>query len=441
MENPFDMVIYDKDMAFAGFVADPIYCNFVPSWAHQGYGSFMLAADNPHSAALQAKGARVGVSYRGKHLMSGPIRSYQGDILKNAAVTYQMLDDHRLLDNALLFVRPKSPLTASSLTDLAQSWRPVAGSGSAGTVVGQTPYFYWPDGSAVSGGENVTTTEGAIKYVLRANLIERLGLPVTIAPDLGRGGDARAKLPKLRFVPLAEVMTPLEKFSGLGVTLQQRRMEATITVDVVEPGVWTQPLTPESGIIKSGTYTVGAPDITRAIIGGPGKTAARAFAGREGSAKTALEAAYNDVIEIYREGGAANLVWPEALAEKFRVAKYYAFQAAPADAQDLLDFFVTEQEIALDAGPATSGLNLDLAETAGFHFGGDDGVQLGDTVTIVINGVTFTDRVTEAQMVFSRDKGLSITPLVGDRKDDPDVALARAVAGIATALRNLSSAT
>lgn len=440
MESPFDIVVYDKDMNLTGFVTDPIYCNFVPAWKSQGYGSFMVASDNPHSEALQALGARVTVNYLGEHIMSGPIRSRQGDVLKNTAATYQILDDKRLLDNTLLFVNPFKPLEAATLADLAQSWQKNGRDLVPGTVAGQYAYCYWPDGSAEANGVNVTTSEGAIKWAIEANLVTRLGRPVTIAPDLGRGGNPASILPAVRFAPLSEAMTPIIKLSKLGISLRQYKLERTITVDVHEPGMWEQTLTVESGIIKSGTYSVGAPNITRPILGGPGETAARVFSGITGQGNmTDREVDYNDVIEVFRDATGATLTWPAALSEAYKVAKYYALQADAGDVKDLRDYFAAEQETALDDGPATSGLLLELAETETFHFGGTDGVQLGDNVTVSINGAPFTDQVTEAQMVFSRDKGLSITPLIGEKKDDPDIQLAKSIASLSRALRNLST--
>ena len=440
MEAPFDIVVYDKDMNFMGFVTDPIYCNFVPSWHNQGYGSFMVDSDNPHSAALQAKGARVGIDYRGEHLMSGPIRSYQGDLLKNTAVTYQFLADIRMLQNTLLFVNPANPLEADSLSALAQAWRPEGGSSPVGTVTGQHPYFLWPNGSPATGGLTVDTTEAAIKWAIQTNLVDRLDRQITIAPDLGRGGDPTDILPGLRFVPLDEVMTPLLKFSKLGITFKQHRMSNTITVDVVEPGVWATKLTPESGIVKSGTYSVGTPDITRPILGGPGETSSRVFSGIEGPGNlTDREVDYNDVIEVFRDATGATLNWPASLTDEYRVAKYYGQRAEPEDVQKLADYFAAEQARGLAAGPPTSGLLLKLAETATFHFGGPDGVQLGDYITVRANGQDFPEQVTGAQIVFTRDNGLEVTPLTGERKDDPEEQFAAAIANLARALRNIST--
>lgn len=455
MENPFRIVVYDRDLNFAGFVVDPVYAHFVPSWWNQGYGSFMLAADNPHSAALQAKGARITVQYRGQHLMSGPIRSRRGDLVANGTVTYQVLDDRRLLVNTLAFVKPSAPLETSSLTDLGQAWRPQGGSSNVGEVNGQTSYYFWPDGSAAAGGEVITSSEGAIKHLIRQDLVERLGRNVTILPDQGRGGDPTDILPIVRMETLAEAIQPILNFSGMSVKVWQPERGDTIMVDVVEQGVWDQALTPESGIIHSGVYALNAPDITRPIIGGPGETASRAFAGIEGTGnRTRDEVDYNDVIEVFSEASSFEFAWPEGLTDAQKVPKYYPHRAVAAEVTRFAEHFTKAIAKALKAdpaamyadpedepipGPSVASLEMELSETETFHYGGDDGIQLGDTVTVETSGETFKNQVTECMLTFTRDSGLVVTPLVGQRQDDPDVELATALANVAKALRNIST--
>lgn len=245
MDNPFDMTIYDKNFNHTGFVVDPIFINMVPSWWNQGYCSFMLEANNPYAKALQRKGARIVVRYRGEHVMSGPIRSYRGDVLSGGTLTYQMLDDYRLLVNTLGYVNPSHVLSATSLTDLGQSWRPdSSASSAAGKVVGQTSYFYWPDGK--DSRPKITSAEQAIKLILKQNLVDRLNRPVTIMPDQGRGGDPTAYLPIIRQEMLSEALQPILNNSNMSIRLWQEPYGKTIKIDVVEGGTWGQVLTPES---------------------------------------------------------------------------------------------------------------------------------------------------------------------------------------------------
>lgn len=442
MDNPFDIVVYDKDFEFSGFVVDPTYAYFVPSWQNQGYGSFMLSADNPHTAALQAKGARITVQYRGEHLMSGPIRSRRGDLAPNGTVIYQCLDDHRLLVNTLGFVRPDKSLKTTSLADVGQTWRPLGGSGTAGKVTGQYSYFLWPNGSAATGGVTITSAEGAIKHIIRENLVTRLGRPVTIKPDLGRGGNPTAYLPIVRQESLAEAIQPILNHSRLGVKVWQDPYGDTIFVDVVEPGAWPQILTPESGIIHDGVYAINAPDITRPIIGGPGQTSGRAFAGLQGTGNvTSDEVDYNDVIEVFREAGSFEFAWPAGLADDEQVPKYYPWLAGlgAGEAARFTAFFDRAIADGLDAGPGTSTLEMQLSETETFHFGGADGIHLGDSIVVETSGQIFENQISECQLGFTRADGLVVTPLVGQRTDDPDTQLATALANVAKAIRKIST--
>ena len=443
MDNPFETIVYDKDLNFTGFMVDPIYAHFVPSYTNQGYGSFMLAADNPHSEALQEKGARVTVSYRGEHLMSGPIRSRRGDLADHGAVTYQCLDDRRLLVNTLGFVRPTKTLETTGLSDLGQAWlRPGVGAVTAGKVVGQYSYYRWPDGSATFGGEIITSAEQAIKHIIKENLVDRLGRNVTIKPNLGRGGDPTAYLPIVRQETLAEAIQPIINNSGLGVKVWQEPYGDTIFVDVYEPSEWDQELTIESGIVHDGVYSVNAPLITRPIIGGPGGTAGRAFSGLQGTGLLSQdEIDYNDVIEVYRESDAFEFQWPAGIADDLKVPKYYPFVAGldAGEAARFTDLFTRAIAEGLAAGPPVSTLEMQLSETDTFHFGGPDGIHLGDTVTVSKAGERFTNRITECMLTFTRDKGKVITPLVGQRTDDPDTQLAIALANVAAALRKIST--
>lgn len=431
MENPFEITVYDRDFVFVGFVVNPTFAHFVPAWQSQGYGSFMLAADNPHSAALQAKGARVVVQYKGEHLMSGPVRSRRGDLIANGTVTYQILDDRRILVNTLAWIRPRNPLMPASLSALGQAYLKPGKAQTTGSVVHQTPYFQWP---------TMTSSEQAIKHLVTENVVVRLGRPVTVMPNLGRGPNPTAILPRPRMEPLKEVIKPILTFSGLGVTMYQTVGTTGIKFDVREPGEWVQILTPEAGIVRDGVYAIGAPDITRPIVGGPGETSGRSWDGIVGLGNvTADEIAYNDVIEIYREANGDELAWPEGLADALKVPKYYPFRAEADDLAAFYQMFADARAEALLEGAGKSGLWMELSETDTFHFGGADGIQLGDIVTIKASGQTFTNQVSEAMLTFTRDDGLKVTPMIGQREDDPDVVLANTLARVSKAIRTLST--
>lgn len=438
MENPFDIRIYNKNFGFEGYVVDPGFAYFVPAWRDQGYGNFMLDANNPHSEALQAKGARIVCRYKGEHILSGPVRSRRGSILPNESVTYQVSDDRRLIRNTLAYINPAEPLLAATLTSSGQVTRPDGGTNTSGSTKGQWGYFLWPDGSAATGGFSVDSAEAAIKHIIRVNLVTRLGRPVVIEPDLGRGGNIRAAgaLPDVRFETLEEVIEPILDWAGLGLRMWQPVGGTAIHIDVYEPGEWVQPLTPESGIIRFGEYSVNGPNITRPIMGGPGTTVARAWQGQQGLGnQTQRETDYNDVIEVFRDAP-AKLTWPDAVVDANRIEKFYTQLATASNAASFVKQMAKMEAAAMLAGAPTSGLSLTLAETETFHFGGTDGVQIGDMVTVKAQNQTFTNRIHRAEMSFTRDDGLKITPVVGNQEDDPDKIVANSIAALAKALRN-----
>lgn len=427
--SPYRGVIYDKDFALIGFIVDPLFVNVVPAWDDQDYGNFRVTADNPHTEALQEPGARVTIEYRGEVALSGAITSWQGDILSGGNITYQVLGDRQLPDDAVMWPNPGNPLMPKSNKDLGQAWKRPEGDLRPGEVVYQDGYYQWP--------MSVTTYEAAIKWVIQDQLVKRLGQPVTVLPDRGRGGTLdRADLPRIRLDPVWEALTPLKNASGLGVHFWQDPLGKTINFDVIEPTVWPEPLTVESGIVVGGTYQARRPTATRVIVGGNGDTAARAFYGIEGRGQqTALERQWGMIAEVFRDATSGELIWPEGLDEKYKVPKYGPFVMTPANWTSYLNTLKKSEADGLAAGAANTSLNVELSETETFHFGGKDGIPLGATVTVIIRGVSYQDVVTSAQIVFNRDDGLKVTPIIGTYEDDPDAQLAKFVRSLSDSVR------
>lgn len=440
MDCPFKITIYDKAFKRVGFIGNPIYASFTPRFCAQGSGEIQVHANDPYLADLLAAGSRLRVEYRGQHLMSGMVRNPQGGFDTAAPVTFQLQDDWRLLRNTLGWVIPRTTMPRSSgelqptfLEDDGQAFTDAAHD--PGIDIG-TGYYVFPDGSPAFGGGYVESAESAIKDLAYINMVRRMGRPVTVAANLDRGGNALAAgvLPAVRFDPLDEAVAPLLEWSGLGLRLWQDDTNPTINLDVWEPAVWAQTLTVESGIVGDGTWSKQYPEATRAVVGGPGELAARAF--RAVNDGTGLEAEFNDIVEVFREGTGAPIPWPDAVADTLRVAKYYLLrpEVDPVAKTIFTNFLDTAGGKALSDGAPTSGLSMELSETETFYFGGDGGIQLGDIVTASSRGIEFTDRVTEASLSFDASDGLVVTPRIGDRRDDPDVALALAINALARAV-------
>lgn len=428
--GPFRVIVYDKDYRLVGFVVDPLFENWVPSWEDQGYGNFRLTGDNPHTEAVQADGARVTVEYRGKVVISGPITSWDGDILSNGNITYQVLDDSLSnLEDTLLFVAPDNPLMPTSISGLGQAWKRPQGDLRPGEVVYQDGYYQWPT--------SVRTPEAAIKWVIRDQLVERLGRPITILADRGRGGVLdRDVLPRIRFDPVNEALTALLATYQLGVRIWQNPGDPGLYCDVFERGIWPTPLTVESGIVEGGTYQKRRPTVTRPIVGGNGDTAARAFYGVEGAGyQTDRERQFGMIAELFRDATNGEMIWPEGTPDEKKVPKYGPFVMTSENWASYLKTLQKSEATALLDSAATTSLNVKLSETDTFHFGGSDGLQLGDIVTTVIRGVTFVDTVTSAQLVYNRDDGLVVTPIIGTYEDDPDAQLGKVVSELSKSNR------
>lgn len=447
-DNPFVCNVYDKRRDWVGRIADPVSIAGSVRFNAMGGFEYRLRAKDPMIEDVMKKGARVAMQYRDEDLFSGMVRTKNGSLLPNGDVVFQVQDDWRMLVNTLALVRPGGSLTPTSLVAtteaaLGQAWLEGA-AGPDGTTQGQSGYFSWPDSlGPVDGltGLPTATAEAAIRYVILVNLAERLGLPVTLNPDLGRGGDVRGAgmLPAVRMAKVSEAVEPLLEWAGLGLRMLQRAGSSAIEAEVYEPTPWAAPLSVGSGIIPKGDWTLGAPNATRAIVGGPGEGADRVFAEvRDG---TGLEDDYGDIIEVFRDATGANLKWPSSLAEAYQVPKYFDLrpEVPAADKVALAAYLRTAGRKGLSEGAPTTGVQAALSETPGFHFGGADGVHLGDPLTIKdASGSIFTDRVTEAKFSLTAS-GLTVEPVLGQKVDDPNLQLARAVANLATAQRRMSA--
>jgi len=382
--------------------------------------------------------------YRDADLFSGVVAGLQGSLLRNGSIIVRLESDWRILTNTLAFIRPANQVEATTIsvknqshtTDQAQAWLPGGAStqGTSGTVIGQTGYYYWDP--------SVVYAETAIKTLITENAVTRLGRPVTVATDLLRGGDIKTPglLPTIRNETLENACLEILSLDGLGLKVQQTPKTTTITADVYIPAVWDMPLTVDSGVVAAGSWSFKYPTMTRTLLGGPGDIAARYFKTMVDA--TGLEAEYRDIIEVFRDAASgADLVWPEGITvEENKVPKYYPLRSdVPSNLKTNFLNSITRIGVeGLSEGVPKYGMNAELSETEFFHFGGSDGVQLGDQVTIQgITGALFTDRITECKFEFG-NQTFKVTPVLGSVEDDPDRQIAQTIAALAHGQRKCS---
>lgn len=443
--SPFIIDVYDNAFNWLGRVANPETVEGSVRFNASSVFTITIGATDPMFTEIINWGARVTIIYRDVPLFSGVITLVEGSLLQTGSVSFTIESDWRILQNTLAWVRPDNSLEASTIsvknqdhaTDQAQAYLlgGAATQGTSGTTIGQTGYYSWPS--------SVIYSETALKHIIEVNAKTRLGRPLTIATDLNRGGDIKTagKLPGIRFDRLEDTCLEILSFDGLGLKLQQAPRASTITVDVYVPTVWDMPLTTDSGVVVDGSWSVKYPTATRVILGGPGELADRVFKGYVDS--TGLEAQYGDIVERFRDAtSSADMIWPEltALQADLQVPKYYALRSevSTANKTTFANSMAASAKIALDEGLPTAGITATLSETETFHFGGTDGIQLGDTVQVQgLTGLLYTEIITEAEFVYTPDE-FTVRPIVGVRSDDPTYELAQTIQKIATAQRRLS---
>lgn len=440
LESPLLCDVHDKTMARVGRIADPVAISGVVRRNGLGAFEFRIRGTDPMAEDVLRKGCRIAIQYRGKPLYSGAVRTKQGSLLPNGDIVFQLQDDWRLLANTLALVAPTQAIKPTTMSATAASgWAQATlpgGSGTAGadgTIQGQLGHYTWPAGAPMS--------ESAIKAIITANLVTRLGRAVTVKPDGARGGNASTAgmLPIVRMLNVAEAVLPILDWSGLVLRVVQPLGGSTVEVDVYEPQTWAAPLTVGSGVVPDGTWTLSPPAATRAFVGGPGEGAARAF--WEMRDATGLEADYGDIIEVFRDATGAQLDWPASVAETYRVAKYYLLrpEVSAASKTALTNYLNAAGRKGLGEGLPTTGVQATLSETEDFYFGGADGIQLGDLVTVKdASGQVFADRITEAKFSLTSG-GFTVEPVLGEKTNDPDRRLAQAVTALAASQRKLSA--
>lgn len=373
-EAPFVIEVFNKAFQREGWIGDPLAVTATPRHNAIGTASFTVASDHRRLPALAAPGARCRIKYLGEHLLSGRVGVLGGKGPGlSGEVELTVEDDFRLMYSVLGWPVPTAALTA------------------------QTVAYNTRTGPA----------ETVAKAFVKANAIDRLGLPVLIAADQGRGANVTISL---RMHPLADRILPVIEPAGIGLTVRQEGTK--LVVDAYEPVDYPRLLSEASGTVSDWKWSSSAPMATRVVAGLQGEAQARTFYSKTDPAR---ETEWGDKIEVFR------------------------------DARDIADdpsLAGTRMQESLDEGAPTSGLSLTLSETRAFSYDptGTTGVRVGDRVRIEVGpDVVVEDLLREVTIGWTADEGLQVTPVVGERTDDPDRALARTVAALARGFRNLTA--
>lgn len=376
MSTAFRCEVYDKAFTRLGVVGDPISVTIIPQHMAPGLATINMSVNHRLVADLIKPGARMwfkDFDTRG-HLMSGWVSTYRiTGPERRAQIEFDIVDDFIILQRILGWVVPENDIEHQ---------------GTAGTN--------W------TMNDNAETV---LKAALQANGVDRLGLPIDIPADGGRGSVVKAKL---RFQSLFDRLIPVEDGagiinSGIGIGVQQNPDAPGLRLNVWEPQTITQTLNERSGIVRTWRVNHRNASITRAVASGAGEGTLRLH---RTAADDALEAAFGWKFEAYRDA---------------------------RDSDDPTVMYERIDETLLE-GAAKSGMSVELSETGSF-IARPGKLWIGDTVSMKLAGQTVTDKLQEVTLSSTASGGKVTRSRVGDWNDSPDVKLAKIVRGIARKLR------
>jgi hypothetical protein len=368
-ESPFRISVYDSAFVRQGWIGNAESVAAKVEWNGIGSVDITLGIKDSKLGLLMQRGNRVVVEYYDEFLLSGPVRvrSGKGPFI-DGTITFTIADDFRLFSRITGWPAPASP-------------------------IGAQPFASY---------DLTGPAETVLKDVLLANAVTRLGEPVTIEADLGRGAEITTSF---RFHPLKDVLFPAVETAGLGVTVRQSG--AGLLVECHEPVLYPRILTEASGVVQEWTWTSSEAEATDVVIGADGDGVSRVFAGYADETRAA------------------------ALGERVEVFVDSAESTTPPsrDARAAQAFAETDVK---------SGISVRLAETNTFRYGGEHGLHVGDRVQIEVGpGIVITDTLRSVTLDWTRDAGMAVVPAIGEITNNPDQLLAAAIAKLAVGVRDL----
>lgn len=262
--SAFRISVYDKNRAFRCQIGNP--ASLTATVRHNLTSTLTMSVPLNHKrmGELLADGARLKTSFKGEHLISGPITA---DELTTDGVTglytVTVEDDLRILWDILGWPVPGSLISNQT----AAEYRTYTGN-----------------------------AETILKDAVTENGVTRMGIPgLSVATNLNRGAIIPGGVP-LRMHPLADQMFPALEDAGIGVSVKQ--IGAGLVLDVYEPATHPRALSVKGRTLKQVTMNRTRPTASRVVIGGQGEGTARNF---RLLVDTARETQYGMRAETFRD--------------------------------------------------------------------------------------------------------------------------------------------
>ena len=370
----FRISIYSKDRQFRCQIGNP--SELTVTVRHNLVSTLSMTVPLGHQKLpeLMADGARLVVSYRGEHLISGPIT---GDELRTDGVsgsyTVKVEDDLRILREVLGWQVPTAAVTSQ-------------GSSEYRTYTGNA--------------------ETIVKTAVTENAITRLSVPgLSVAPNLNRGAVVPGGV-KFRMHRLDDKLLPVVEDAGIGLSVKQ--VGSGLVLDVYEPATYPRALSVKGRTLKEATLTRTRPTASRVVVGGEGEGILRLF---RQVTDTARETKYGMRAETFRD----------------------ARDAQDEDAPTIMD--ARGQETLTEDGPK-NGISLKLAGAGIFKYG-PGGFHVGDKIPVKItDDITVTEVLRECTLKWVSPTYAAVDPSVGDLTDQPERVTQQRIAALARAKRD-----
>ena len=371
--------VYNKEFEREGFINDAEALEVTPTHNDVGIAKLTLPLDHPKAALLvdlaTTGSARAVFEEDGEHRLSGPLEFIEATgPSSEGLITFTFDDDFRELRNILGWPVPAAALTA------------------------QTVEYYTLTGPA----------ETVVKTLVQLNGVTRLGKPITIAPDLGRG---QVITVSIRFHPLYDKLVPVLDRAGIGISIKQSG--AGLLLDCYEPTLYPLDLSEAAGIVTDFKWTYRREAATDVVVGGKGEAVEREFRSFTDAPRISQ---LGERIEVFRDARDSN---SDILSEREAV---YAERASETFAET----------------KALPGVSISLSETSNFRYGGDR-FNVGDRVRVKLGtGLLVEDILRSVSIRDSADNGFTTVPMVGENKTVEQI-IAGGLKSLSRGLRDLRS--
>jgi len=363
--NPFQIEVFNAAYQKLGEVGAYRACEFVLRHNDIGSWKITLTPDQGGNNTLPYPGRRIRVMYRGVQILSGPVDGWMR--IRNGQERYTEVwgfDDLYWLSKRVAYAEPGATFP------------------SPGTVFTQASYADYRSGVA----------ETMIKGWVSANAVTRLAVPgLSVATDQARGSTGKAYGP--RFESVFEAAQRIANVSGLGLSVKQTG--AGLVFDVYAPVAQPVRLSERLQNLESWQYTVQAPTMSRAVMGGQGEALARKF--------------------LQKTLSSSETDW--GIREEFHDARDVELDA---------DLVKRADEDLATAAP-TAGFSVVPRDSQAMAFATH--YNLGDTVTIEDEqGVLMTDVIREVRLMHDQSGRVTVTPVTGSAEaSDKSTAIYRLV--------------